>query len=156
LYRFREYLRKKYHVSQAFYFLGCIDEDNQDLYNAIQDAGFILIFRAHSKESTSHKKGNVDTDIVFSMMKTFNENPKPEDGKIFLVSVDGDYCKTIKYLKGQNKLGKVLFPARRKASSLYRQIGNAYYDFLDNTGVRRKIEYKNSKSIKKEGLRLGS
>ena len=34
----------------------------------IQEAGFILMFRKHSLEMTGHKKGNVDTDVVFTIM----------------------------------------------------------------------------------------
>lgn len=140
LYKFREYLRRKYDVSKAYYFLGCVDTDHQDLYDLIQDAGFIIVFREHSESALSSKKGNVDTDIVFTMMRNFHESPEIE--KFFLVSGDGDYYKMIRYLHGQGKLGKVLFPARNKASSLYRQLGRSYFDFLDFPDLRKKIEYK--------------
>lgn len=141
LYRFREYIRRKYHVAKAYYFLGCIDTNHQDLYDLVQDAGFILVFRAHNENSTSNKKGNVDTDIVFTMMRNFHENP--DINSFFLVSGDGDYYKTIKYLRDQGKLGKVFFPAQGRASSLYRQLGNTYYSYLDWPGIRGKIELKN-------------
>jgi len=140
LYRLREYLRRKYGVSKAYYFLGCIDANNQDLYDLVQDAGFILVFRAHNGCSTSNKKGNVDTDVVFTMMRNFHENAEIE--KFYLVSGDGDYYKTIKYLHDKGKLGKVLFPARRKASSLYRQLDRSYFDYLDYPDIRRKVELK--------------
>ncbi len=141
LYRFREYLRKKYNVGKAYYFIGCINDNLQDLYDMIQDAGFVLVFRAHYPDALSSKKGNVDTDIVFTMMKIFHE--RTDVDKFFLVSGDGDYYKTVKYLNKQGKLGKVLFPAHGKASSLYRQLGNNYYDFLDKREIREKIELKN-------------
>lgn len=140
LYRFREYLRKKYNVAKAYYFIGCINDKHQELYSMIQDAGFILVFRAHYPDALSNKKGNVDTDIVFTMMKNFHECSDID--KFFLVSGDGDYYKTIEYLHTQGKLGKVLFPAHGKASSLYRQLNNSYYDYLDNRDLRRKIELK--------------
>ncbi len=140
LYRFREYLRRKYKVNKAYYFLGCVDTNNQDLYDLIQDAGFIIVFREHNGSAISSKKGNVDTDIVFTMMRNFHENPKIE--KFFLISGDGDYYKTVKYLYDQGKLGKVLFPAHHKASSLYHQLGRSCFDFLDCPGIRKKIEYK--------------
>ena len=140
LYRFREYLRRKYHVEKAYYFVGCVEPNLQYLYTMIQEAGFILVFRPHSEGLVSHKKGNVDTDIVFSMMKNFHEHP--EIDKFFLVSGDGDYFRTARYLLEQGKLGKVLFPTRHNASSLYRVLGNSYYDYLDNPGLRQKIELK--------------
>lgn len=138
LYRFREYLRNKYHVNKAYYFLGCFDINNQELYNIIQDSGFVLIFRAHTENQLSSKKGNVDTDIVFSMMKEFHEHEDID--KFYLVSGDGDYYRTIKYLYDKGKLGKILFPAHDKASSLYKQLDNSCYDYLGNVGVRKKIE----------------
>ena len=67
--KFRVYLEKKYKVSEAYYYLGCIDDRNTEMYNQIQRAGFILVFREHRSDLLSHKKGNVDTDIVFSVMK---------------------------------------------------------------------------------------
>ena len=45
---FRVYLQKKYDVAKAYYFLGCVNEDYQDLYDEIQEAGFILKFREHN------------------------------------------------------------------------------------------------------------
>lgn len=99
----------------------------------------MLVFRAHGDGLVSHKKGNVDTDVVFTIMKNFHENT--EIDKIYLISGDGDYYKTVKYLLDNRKLGKVLFPARRKASSLYRQnIGGAYYDYLDYPDIKKKIQ----------------
>ena len=141
LYRFRQYLKERYDVVKAYYFIGCLDENLQDLYDMIQEAGFVLIFRAHGGSLVSHKKGNVDTDVVFTMMKNFHEYT--DVGKFFLVSGDGDYYKTVKYLLEKGKLGKVLFPTRRKASSLYRQnISGAYYDYLDYPDIKKKIELK--------------
>lgn len=146
LYRFREYLRRKYNIAKAYYFLGCVDVEHQSLYDLVQDAGFVLVFRAHNESCISSKKGNVDTDIVFTMMRDFHEN---EDGSLFfLVSGDGDYYKTVKYLRDQGRLGKVLFPARHKASSLYRQLGNSYYSYLDRAGVKEKIELKRGSSLR--------
>ncbi|MDO4747209.1 MAG: NYN domain-containing protein [Candidatus Saccharibacteria bacterium] len=140
LYRFRRYLRDKYDVTKAYYFLGCIDTKNQDLYDMIQDAGFILVFRSYDFDAISHKKGNVDTDIVFTMMRIFHELSNVD--KFFLVSGDGDYYKTIDYLNKQGKLGKVLLPSHKNASSLYRRLNNSNYDYLDNPDLKRKIVYK--------------
>ena len=44
-YKFRIYLKDKYHVSEAYYFLGYIKEEQQDLYNNLQKAGFIVLFK---------------------------------------------------------------------------------------------------------------
>ena len=62
--RFRVYLERKYKVSKAFYFLGYLDETQQTLYENIQSAGFILVFREHSSLMLGKKKGNVDSDLI--------------------------------------------------------------------------------------------
>ena len=67
--RFKIYLEKKYNVSEAYYFLGYVQEVNQEIYSEIQKAGFILVFKQHNTAMLGKKKGNVDTDIVFEIMK---------------------------------------------------------------------------------------
>lgn len=141
LFRFRVYLREKYNVEEAYYFLGFMDEKYEKLYQRLSDAGFILVFRAHGDDFKSRKKGNVDTDIVFMMMKNFHE--RNDSKKFFLVSGDGDYYKTILYLKNKGVLGKILFPAHFRASSLYRDIGGSFYTYLDDPSIKEKIELKN-------------
>ena len=140
LYRFRVYLAERYNIVEAYYFMGYPDERLRDLYDTIRAAGFILVFREHGGDLASRKKGNVDTDIVFTMMRDFHE--RPEIDRFFLVSGDGDYYKTMKYLYEQGKLGKILFPAHRRASSLYRKLGGTYLDYLDYPDIKKKIELK--------------
>ena len=140
LVRFRVYLRERYGVEKAYYFLGAVDEDNQDLYEMIQTAGYILVFREHSQSMIDKKKGNVDTDIVFTVMSKIADGE--EFDKVVLVSGDGDYYKMVKYLIEKNRFAKLLAPNRHSTSSLYRSFTPRYVDFLDNSGVRRKIEYK--------------
>lgn len=137
--KFRNYLKEKYQVGTAYYFLGCVNEDNQDLYDNLQKAGFIVTFREHNPAAASHKKGNVDTDIVFSVMKSLCENEDFE--RVFLVSGDGDYYKMIKYLHSKNRLGKILFPSKKNASALYRKLEPKYFDYLDAKDVKSKIKY---------------
>ena len=74
--RFRVYLREKYQVDVAYYFLGAVDDEQQALYENIQKAGFILTFREHSQSMIGKKKGNVDTDIVFNIMEKIAEKEK--------------------------------------------------------------------------------
>ena len=143
LYKFRKYLKEKYNISKAYYFLGYRNDEYLKLYNRIRNSGFIIVFRAHNEQLESNKKGNVDTDIVFMMMKSFHE--KDDSNKIFLVSGDGDYYRTIIYLKRHGRLGKILFPAHFRASSLYRHFSDYYYDYLDSPIIRKKIELKEQK-----------
>lgn len=134
----RVYLREKYQVERAYYFIGAADDNHQNLYKMIQEAGFILIFRKHSLEMTGHKKGNVDTDIVFEVMRKLAD--QEDFDKVVLISGDGDYFKMVDYLINKNRLEKLLAPSYRSMSSLYKQyIDRAYYAFLDATGAEKKI-----------------
>src|SRR3989304_4527401 len=56
--RFRVYLKEKYGVTKAFLFIGYI-EGNNDLYSALQSAGFICIFKPtlQYKDGTTKGKG---------------------------------------------------------------------------------------------------
>ncbi|MCH2189117.1 NYN domain-containing protein [Candidatus Gracilibacteria bacterium] len=132
------YLEKKYHVKESYFFLGFIDENQQEMYRKIQKAGFIIEFREHSTHLKGKKKGNVDVDIVFEVMKRLIDDEKDFD-KIVLVSGDGDYIKLVKYLIGKNFFKKVLFP-NNKYSSLYKQIKTEYRQNLSL--IKHKIEYK--------------
>ena len=58
-------MRTEKYLSKSLFF----DNNYTEMYNNIQRAGFILVFREHSSKFLSVKKGNVDTDIVFSVMR---------------------------------------------------------------------------------------
>lgn len=144
--RFREYLRQKYHVKYAFYHLGFVDEQNQDLYEEIQRAGFILVFKQHNSAMLSLKKGNVDSEIIFAVMKRLYKQEIFD--KIVLVSGDGDYKILVDFLIEEGRFAKILFPNQSRASSLYRSIDLGYRSDLASEGLKNKI--------KKEKGSLGS
>ncbi len=138
--RLRVYLLEKYNVSKAFYFLGYLDESQQTLYEMIQSSGYILVFREHNSLMLGKKKGNVDSDLIFSVMKKLYE--KEQFDRIVLVSGDGDYKLLVDFLIGESKLEKILFPDAKRASSLYKKLGAKFFAALDNPDTRKKIEMK--------------
>ena len=129
--KFREYLRRKYDISKAYYFLGFVINEKSDLYDKIQEAGFILKFREHNSAMLGKKKGNVDADIIFTIMKKIYKE-EPFD-KIILISGDGDYRMLVDFLIEENRFKKILFPNKKFASSLYKKITRVYFDYLVNT-----------------------
>jgi uncharacterized LabA/DUF88 family protein len=143
--RFRIYLARKYSVETAYYFLGYVQEDFRELYESIQAAGFVLIFREHNSAMVGKKKGNVDSDIIFSVMKKICR--KEEFDNVVLVSGDGDYKMLVDFLIEEKRLEKVLFPEGKRASSLYRKLGSEYFDHLDSPAVREKIAQKEKGSL---------
>jgi len=128
--RLRIYLRDKYHVTKAFYFLGYVQDKHESMYEEIQNAGFILVFREHNPAMIGKKKGNVDSDIIFSIMKRLYLRELFD--QIVLVSGDGDYKKLVDFLIEENKFKKILFPDRKRASSLYKKLGSELYDYMEN------------------------
>ena len=145
--KFRIYLKEKYSVTEAYYFLGYESTEQKELYSNLRDAGFTVIFKEHNSSMFGKKKGNVDTDIVFEVMKRLIEEPSFD--KIILISGDGDYKKIVDYLLSKGKFEKVLFPNKKFASSLYKQYGSEYFDYLDN--IRTYIEYINPLLINEKG-----
>lgn len=128
--KFRIYLKENYDVAEAYYVLGYLQNENDELYQEIQKAGFIVMFKEHHALAKSKKKGNVDTDIVFEVMKNLVDNT--EFDKIVLVSGDGDYKKLVQYLVGKSMFKKILFPNKKFASSLYKTLGSEFFDYLEN------------------------
>jgi uncharacterized LabA/DUF88 family protein len=138
--RFRIYLEQKYEVSKAFYFLGYLDEAQEALYESIQSAGFILVFREHTSLMLGKKKGNVDSDLILHVMKKlYYAEPF---GKVVLVSGDGDYKQLVDFLVTEGRLKKILFPDGRRASSLYKKLGAPCFAALDDPNTKKKIEMK--------------
>jgi len=152
--KFRVYLRDKFQVEEAYYFIWFISEEEQDLYSKLQKAWFIVVFREHSSELKWKKKWNVDVDIVFEIMKRIIDK---DFDKIILVTWDWDYIKLVNYLIQKDLLKRILFPSR-KYSSLYNKIKKQFWMNLWLKEIKQKIAYnkennehqKNKKVQKKE------
>jgi len=134
--RFRVYLRDKYKVETAYLFVGAFDKDKEGLYKMFGEFGYTVVFRLHAMEALGHKKGNVDTDIVFYMMKDCYEG---NSGAV-LVSGDGDFCRTVEHIQEKGRLVKVLLPSHKNASSLYKRLGDSHRAYLDGKDMRRRFE----------------
>lgn len=135
--RFRVYLYEKYHVIQAYLFMGAFDAHRQDMYIRFQEYGYLLVFREHGIGMKGKKKGNVDADIVFEMMRdTYNSGQMQ---KAVLVSGDGDYFRTVQHLIMIDKLEKVLLPSHKNASSLYKKLTEQHKAYIDALQVKGKI-----------------
>lgn len=130
---------QKYNVEKAYYYLGYVKDgqDYEKLYGKIQSAGFILIFREYNSTMLSQKKGNVDSDIIFSIMKRVYLKEKFH--KVVLVTGDGDYKMLVDFLIEQKKFEKLLFPNRKYRSSLYKSLSSTNFAYLDDKDIKRKI-----------------
>jgi uncharacterized LabA/DUF88 family protein len=118
--KFRNYLRTKYNVSKAYLFIGYVPE-NANLYQSLQEDGFILIFKPVLKIRKGRRttyKGNVDAELVLHAMIQF-----PNYRKAIIVSGDGDFLCLINHLRSRDKLYKIMIP-NDKYSSLLREFAD--------------------------------
>jgi uncharacterized LabA/DUF88 family protein len=134
--RFRCYLAEKYAVETAYLFIGYI-ESHQDLYQSLQKAGFILIFKKVLYYKDGTVKGNCDAELVLQAMIDF-----PKYTKAILITGDGDFACLARHFYKQKKLLKILVPNQEKYSALLKEIGEEYLDFMNN--LETKLAYKKS------------
>lgn len=145
--KFRLYLKNKYNVSQAYLFIGRVS-GNQNLYVALQKAGFTLVFKptiAYVEEGKRTMKGNVDAELVlYAAAKVYSEYDKA-----LIVSGDGDFYCLAEFLRDKNKLLHILVP-NSKHSKLLKTYAK-YIVHLDL--LRDKLEYARLKN--KPALAVG-
>lgn len=134
--KFRIYLKEKYKVEKAYLFIGYIS-GNQELYTELQESGFLLKFKPVLHKDSGQKQGNVDADLVLNIMRYYSEYR----GAIVVTS-DGDFDTTVKYLKKKKKLEIVLSPNIYKCSALLKIAAQEKIDFVNN--FRNKVERRES------------
>lgn len=140
--RFRIYLKEKYRVIKAYYFIGYIEGMN-DLYASLQATGYILIFKPTLRKPDGTVKGNCDAELVLQSMIDY----KKYDQAV-IVSGDGDFACLVKYLNEHNKLRNLLAPNRRKYSALLKKPAAKKIVFIDS--MKGKLEYKKRKGLHKD------
>lgn len=134
--KFRRYLKEKYSVTTAYLFIGYLPE-NQNLYKALQEYGYFLIFKPIMKDHRGKPKGNVDADLVLRAMLDYDKY-----NKAVLVSSDGDFYSLVNYLYEQEKLEIVLSPNKEKCSVLLQKSAREKIWYMNN--MRKKLEYTRS------------
>jgi uncharacterized LabA/DUF88 family protein len=132
--KFRLYLKEKYGISTAYLFIGYI-YSNQDLYNSLQKAGYVLNFKPTIPGHNGEIKGNVDANLVLQVMIDYDNF-----NKAVIITSDGDFYCLVKYLYENDKLLKVISPYTLTCSNLLKQEAKSKLVFMDN--LRQKLEYK--------------
>jgi len=138
--KFRDFLTNKYKVTKAYYFVGFMEE-HQDLYSALQEAGFILVFKPLVRYEDGTIKGNVDADMVLQCMIDVAKY-----NRAVLVTGDGDFAGLIRHLASVKKLERVLIPNKSNYSSLFDRFEgfDKYGDFMSDH--RNEISYHDSRN----------
>lgn len=115
-FKFRQLLRNHFGVSQAYMFIGYLEEYKL-MYEQLSGYGFEVIFKptVEVKDKDQTVKGNVDVELVLQVMRDYSDYHQA-----VIVSGDGDFYSLIKYLVATDKLRALLVPSR-KYSNLLRE-----------------------------------
>jgi uncharacterized LabA/DUF88 family protein len=137
--RFRVYLKEKYHVEKAYIFIGYL-LGNTKLYQALQEAGFVCIFKPTLTFKDGTTKGNCDAELVLQCMIDYDDFHQA-----VVVSGDGDFYCLVKYLIEQKKLAALVIPNKHKFSALlkFREI-QPFLRFMND--LKNKLSYKKEKT----------
>jgi uncharacterized LabA/DUF88 family protein len=130
---FRNYLDKEFGVKKAYMFIGMVNT-NQQLYSALQDFGYHLVFKPTIANKQGEIKGNVDAEMVLYALTQINQYDQA-----VIVSGDGDFYTLVQYLQSQRKLKKLLVPNEKAYSTLYDSL-DISTTFVDD--LRTTLEYK--------------
>lgn len=133
--KFRIYLREKYGVNVAYYFIGYV-EGNNALYVSLQQAGFVLVFKPTLVGPDGRIKGNCDAELVLQAMIDLNDYQQA-----VIVTGDGDFACLVRYLHQIGKLKCVLVPNQYAYSALLKKTAQKQLAFMND--LRKKLEYKN-------------
>ena len=131
--KFRVYLKEKYHVGNAYTFLGRVPE-YEGLYTALQEFGYIVVLKNVARTKDGKVKGNVDVDLT---VKVWREEHNFD--RAVLVTSDGDFAALVEFLRQKDKLLRVLSPSPKGCSALLKKAAAQQIDFL--VDQRRHLEY---------------
>ena len=131
--RFRSYLLEKYGVGKAFLFVGFVRQ-NQMLYDSLERAGFILVFKPVLSRRAEVAKGNVDADLVLKAMTEFGEYERA-----VTVTSDGDFYSLVDYLYQMGKLEIVLSASAKRCSALLKRSAKERIWYLDSLKERLEV-----------------
>lgn len=130
--RFRRYLKEHHGVENAYMFLGYLT-DQQSLYNKLQLAGFVIIFKPVIVDRLGRIKANIDVDLTVYAMKLMSEYDEA-----ILVTNDGDFTVLARHLEESAKLGYILAPSKENCSKLLSKEFAGKIGYIDD--LKKKIE----------------
>ena len=126
--KFRVWLSHKFHVTDAYIFLGNIPKYS-NMYNHFLSCGFKIIFKEVVYDSNGKAKGNCDADLVLKAVQDYYE--KKYD-KMVLVSSDGDYASLISFVAENSRLVGIVSPSTEKKCSILLKKTNVRIFYLED------------------------
>lgn len=146
--RLRIYLKEHYHVKKAYMFMG-FKPSEQQMYNFLQEAGYILIFKPILELKNGEVKGNCDAELVLQAMIDYKHYDRA-----IIVSGDGDFHCLIKYLQEKKKLQTVLVPTDKNCSILIKKIIGGNLTLV--SALKKKLQYQEKTQRQKTNKKKAS
>ena len=107
-----------------------------NLYTALQDAGYKLIFKEIIYDGGGNAKGNCDADLVLHAVRDYFEKGITS---VVLVSSDGDYAPLVKFWLEKSVSCTIVSPAPIQKCSIFLKRTGAPIVYLDE--VKHKLWY---------------
>lgn len=142
--KFRDLLANEFDVTRAYMFVGFMEEQ-QALYNALQEAGFILVFKPLIRHDNAEVKGNIDAEMVLQAMIDIDRYDQA-----VIITGDGDFAGLIRHLSSVQKLKQIIIPNRDKYSSLFdrmEEFDKTHVTYMND--LRNRVEYRPAKRRRK-------
>jgi len=140
--KLRNYLKNKFEVIVAYYFIGNIKE-NQDIYTTLESYDYTLKLKNPSPYTTEEEdcpyckkvitpeiirhKSDCDSFLTLQVMSDFSIY-----NKAVLITSDGDFDNLVKKLLVQDKLRMVFTPCKDGCSWLLRSAARGRIAFIDD------------------------
>jgi uncharacterized LabA/DUF88 family protein len=131
--KLREWLRAEHSVEVAYLFIGYMPE-HQDIYSAMQKAGYVVVFKPVTVNREGEVKGNVDAELVLHAMIDVAKY----DGAV-IVTGDGDFASLVSHLLSKGKLHMLMIPNPRQHSQTLKSAAKDKVLFLAD--LRNKLQY---------------
>lgn len=132
--KFRLYLTNKFRVTKAFFFIGYV-AGNARFYTKLKNLGYSVVLKPTVRDSAGKPKGNVDAELVLHSAAIEFSNYD----KAVVVSSDGDFHCLYEYLEKHSKLGSVIIPNRKTASTLLKRFTSYQYELIRDRAKLEKI-----------------
>ncbi|MEX2405233.1 MAG: NYN domain-containing protein [Candidatus Paceibacterota bacterium] len=142
--RFRTYLLEKLGVQKAYLFLGLIPHYT-NLYEFLQEAGYILVFKETTSDGSGNVKGNCDAELV---LKAVSDTYEDRFDSAILVSGDGDFRCLVDFWTDRKKIKRIIAPNYKKCSILLKRT-NVDITYLND--IYRHIMSQNEKAPDADG-----
>ncbi|MFC2006176.1 NYN domain-containing protein [Chloroflexota bacterium] len=136
------YLRKRYEVGVAYYFLGNVP-NNKDIQEKLDLYGYTLKLKEPSpytedavlcsncgktvKPQVERHKADVDSYLTMQVMSDMGEF-----NKAIIITSDGDYDELVKRLVRQDRLKAVFAPCKKGCSWLLKSAARGRIVFMDD------------------------